>query len=933
MTTSNFHLGNPIARSFFITDPFNAPRNYPRHPNKLQQHEGLDLAAKNSSGQPVAVLAAQTGTVDQIGFSEFGYGHFVTILHKWDDQTYRTWYAHLSVVQVQKGQLVTMGDQIGVAGDSGNADGIHLHLTLQHLGHGLPNYVVTDVVNPEPFFQLPPVTKNEATYEADVTVADGTPMEPGQLFLKSWRIRNSGSTTWGNGYKLAFFGGDRLNGPTSVPLPPAGPGQSVEISVPLTAPSRPGRYKSIYKPRTPDGQFFNFEQYAEIEVVPAAKRDEATWLADVTVADGTVVLPGRTFLKSWRITNTGNTAWGEGYRLAFFGHNKMNGPDSVPLPPTAPGQTVEVSVSLTAPTEPGTHRSTWKPRNPAGQFFEFEQYVEIIVPRETIPAGQDEARFVTDVTVADDTLLPAGQTFTKVWRIRNSGTTKWGEGYSLAFFQDNQMNGPASVPLPPAAPNEVVDISVPLVAPSTAGNHRSTWKPRNPQGNFFDFELYAQIQVAATIPAGGLDEIRFVTDVTFPDGTLVQPGQPLTKVWRVRNSGSTAWGAGYVLAFWADNQMAGPATIPLPAAQPGQEVDVFLNLTTPTLPGLHRSSWRARTPDGRFFGFPVYLEARVDDVVIRRNREDRAEWQADVTVPAGEKLQPGQTFTKSWRIGNNGTSSWGNGYTLAFAGDNQMNGPESVPLPPTAPQQSATVSVILSAPAQSGPHRSTWQPRNPQGNLFGDPLTVQIEVMGGSFDMLQFLRGDGRLYEMAYSWAGGGRQRVQTQQGLHHHFYYVKGQEWEELWFDDNFIYRGHDTSPGEGNFYSLSENGQHGSPWLPRHINLGVFFKRSPVVIFRRKANCAVVNQFVHVTWIRLEAVHPSLTLKSGLVIKNVAELAAYPERSGRPGPTPFERYFYAATYGLVAWQGQGVGESFLAQEFAPASQPNNVRELIPCL
>jgi hypothetical protein len=112
----------------------------------------------------------------------------------------------------------------------------------------------------------------------------------------------------------------------------------------------------------------------------------------------------------------------------------------------------------------------------------------------------------------------------------------------------------------------------------------------------------------------------------------------------------------------------------------------------------------------------------------------------------------------------------------------------------------------------------------------------------------------------------------------------------------------------------------------------LNVFFRRRPLVTFRRKNNCQVVNQFLHTTWIRLEGLHKSYTLPNGIVLRDVAELAGYVDVNGQPAAAPFERYFYAKKYGLVAWKGD-VGQSFMVEEFAPGTQPNNVREVISCL
>ena len=64
-----------------------------------------------------------------------------------------------------------------------------------------------------------------------------------------------------------------------------------------------------------------------------------------------------------------------------------------------------------------------------------------------------------DVTIPDDTKLAPGQTFTKTWRLQNSGTCTWTTAYSMALFSGEAMGAPASVPMPKSvAPGETVDI-------------------------------------------------------------------------------------------------------------------------------------------------------------------------------------------------------------------------------------------------------------------------------------------------------------------------------------------------------------------------------------------------------------------------------------------------------------------------------------------
>jgi hypothetical protein len=92
---------------------------------------------------------------------------------------------------------------------------------------------------------------------------------------------------------------------------------------------------------------------------------KATFVEDVTIPDDMVIAAGASFAKTWRVRNDGTCTWGSnGYALnalAFVGGDRLNAPDRVPLPgEVQPGDTVDLSVSLTAPAQPGTYTSQWK---------------------------------------------------------------------------------------------------------------------------------------------------------------------------------------------------------------------------------------------------------------------------------------------------------------------------------------------------------------------------------------------------------------------------------------------------------------------------------------------------------------------------------------------------------------------------------------------
>ena len=129
---------------------------------------------------------------------------------------------------------------------------------------------------------------------------------------------------------------------------------------------------------------------------PVTYCDWAYFVKDVTIPDGTILAPGETFVKTWRIKNRGTCAWTPDYMLVFSGGDSMGGTTGIRLPAyVAPGQTVDISITLTAPTAPGNHTSYWMLRNPSGVLFGSGDnanraiYTEIRVvrPPEDLPHG------------------------------------------------------------------------------------------------------------------------------------------------------------------------------------------------------------------------------------------------------------------------------------------------------------------------------------------------------------------------------------------------------------------------------------------------------------------------------------------------------------------------------------------------------------------
>ena len=98
--------------------------------------------------------------------------------------------------------------------------------------------------------------------------------------------------------------------------------------------------------------------------------DRATFVADVTVQDGTIFAPGAVFTKTWRLKNTGPCVWTTAYKLVYYSGEQMSAPTTVNLPwGAAFDQTVDISVNMVAPSAPGQYRGFWILTNAQGHYF------------------------------------------------------------------------------------------------------------------------------------------------------------------------------------------------------------------------------------------------------------------------------------------------------------------------------------------------------------------------------------------------------------------------------------------------------------------------------------------------------------------------------------------------------------------------------------
>lgn len=103
---------------------------------------------------------------------------------------------------------------------------------------------------------------------------------------------------------------------------------------------------------------------------PSTPCNQASLAQDVTAPPGASFRPDTDFTKTWQVKNTGSCTWTTGYSLVFDSGNAMSGKSSIAMPKSVkPGETVDLSVDLTAPNKNGEYTGNWRLRDASGAKF------------------------------------------------------------------------------------------------------------------------------------------------------------------------------------------------------------------------------------------------------------------------------------------------------------------------------------------------------------------------------------------------------------------------------------------------------------------------------------------------------------------------------------------------------------------------------------
>jgi hypothetical protein len=196
---------------------------------------------------------------------------------------------------------------------------------------------------------------------------------------------------------------------------------------------------------------------------------------------------------------------------------------------------------------------------------------------------------------------------------------------------------------------------------------------------------------------------------TYPDGTIVQPGETFTKVWQVQNSGTCTWDSSWQLIYYSGDLMDGLTVYNFPQpAQPGQTVEVPVILRAPADNGTYTGEWMLKSPWGQSFGVGQYSVPMSVSIVVGSGTPENKKTETvfgvtAVTYEVDRRCAPANTF-----------------YTItAYI---TTNGPVEVPSPGFK-----VISITSGTMTSLSP-----KPRRSPPNANGPSIKIPLQTRAGS---------------------------------------------------------------------------------------------------------------------------------------------------------------------------------------------------------
>ncbi|MBI4707182.1 MAG: hypothetical protein HY761_04590 [Candidatus Omnitrophica bacterium] len=333
---------------------------------------------------------------------------------------------------------------------------------------------------PPPIPQPPVPGRYNSKFIRDVTIPDGTIMQPGQRFEKKWEIKNTGDVAWRSNTVRAvpidstakILTVQSITSPDNILEK-----QSVVVSVDMRAPNNAGRYKGVYQLQA-DGK--NFGQRFYVDIVVAASPPPTQYEGWIDSADCDVIRgwawdknkPDRAINVNIYDGNTKlDTIQANEFRKDLLNAGKGNGNHafnySIPSSFKRNGShNIYVKYSQSDTNLHGSPKTITCNADPRP-------------PPPSPDSGRYSSKFIRDVTIPDGTIIQAGQQFEKKWELKNSGDAVWRPNEVRIIPVDTAAIALAlNIPMLPheVAPGQNVIVTIPMKAPSNSGSYKGTYQ-------------------------------------------------------------------------------------------------------------------------------------------------------------------------------------------------------------------------------------------------------------------------------------------------------------------------------------------------------------------------------------------------------------------------------------------------------------------------
>lgn len=229
----------------------------------------------------------------------------------------------------------------------------------------------------------------------------------------------------------------------------------------------------------------------------------------------------------------------------------------------------------------------------------------------------------------------------------------------------------------------------------------------------------------------------YISDVTFPDDTVIAPNSPFVKTWAIKNSGTCDWGEGFMIVFISGSQLGAPSPAPIPFTAAGQTQNISLEMVSPAAPGRYVGVWQLQASNGTLFGTRVNVAIQVPGAPtplpltpVPTVCSGSPQISSFLANPA--TVQAGQITTLSWGLVSNATNvvlSTPNGNSgVATPGQVQVQPGESTTYTLIAYCYNNSVQAQTTVTVQNAPPPPTASPSTPN-----EIRSIQVEKNGDNY--------------------------------------------------------------------------------------------------------------------------------------------------------------------------------------------------------